>query len=225
VKVGWAQAVEALTDQYQVFTTVVMSLAPAELLAPSGCREWSNAALVFHMLTDAQRALVTFSSPAAGPADTDFIDYWKGFQSSDEGSKAGARYVRLSAAAHPDPRKISSRWQETAKAAVRRAKETAEIDFVTTQGHILATPDFIATLVVEATVHHLDLTASLSDKPAPASTAVSVTTRTLDGLLRVPRPQSWDDLTYILKATGRSDLNQSDESALREAAADFPLFS
>jgi uncharacterized protein (TIGR03083 family) len=220
----WVEAVDALASEYEALTALAMSLDRAELRSPSGCEEWSKAAVVFHMLTDAQRGLVTFSSPAEGPATTNFIDYWKGFQASDEGSKMGARFVALSTDAHPDSRKIVTKWVETAAAAVRRARETEDTSFVTTQGHVLATPDFIATLVVEATIHHLDLVVK-SDGPRPDPRGVAITTATLNGLLGAPRPESWDDLTYILKTTGRADLDEKEHRALGQAGKRLPLFS
>jgi hypothetical protein len=168
---------------------------------------------------------VTFNSPAPRPADTDFVDYWKGFDASDDGSQAHSRFVRISAAAHQDLTKIASRWHETARAAIRGARKTSETDFFTTQGHVLANADFIATLVVEAAVHHLDLVAGLDGKPSPTKSALSITTRTLDGLLRHARPDAWDDIEYILKATDREPLTDDDTIALGEASHSLPVFS
>ena len=224
-KMEWAEAVDALGAQYGVLDDVITSLDSEELLAPSGCRGWTNDALIFHMLLDAQRALVTFSSPVAGPADTNFVDYWRGFVASDEDSRAHAIFVRMSAAAHPDETTTAGRWHLTAPAALRRAGETSGIDFVTTQGYTLTTADFIATLVVEAAVHHLDLVVNLRHKPGPAEPAVSITTRTLDGLLGQSRPEQWDEITYLLKATGRVALDERDRVALGEVSAAFPVFS
>jgi uncharacterized protein (TIGR03083 family) len=219
-----ALAAGALGAEYALLVELTRDLTQDELVAPSGCRGWTVADLLFHMLLDAQRALVTFHSPVAGPADTDFVGYWKGFSSDVDAARAHARFVRLSAAAHADERRIVSRWEETARAALRACEATAAA-FVTTQGHVLATGDFVATLVVEATVHHLDLTAHLRDKPPPVPQALAVTTATLDGLLDGPRPDAWDDLAYIRKATGRAALADDDRAALGDAANRLPLFS
>ena len=45
--------------------------------------------------------------------------------------------------------------------ATRCAGWACPHEFVTTQGHVLRTADFIATLAVEAAVHYLDLTVRL----------------------------------------------------------------
>jgi uncharacterized protein (TIGR03083 family) len=221
----WSDALDALSAQYGAVTELLDSLDDQELLAPSGCRGWTNADLVFHMLLDAQRALVTFNSPSPGPADSDFVRYWEAFSAVDPSALAHARFVRISAAAHSEVRAIVNRWRETATAAVRCAKTLAGVEFVTTQGYTLRSADFAATLVVEATVHHLDLLENLAGKRAPASMALSLTRKTLDGLLGAPRPSAWDDRTYILKATGRAPLGEDDVRTLGRSARKLPVFS
>jgi uncharacterized protein (TIGR03083 family) len=224
-KVDWNEVVDALQAEYVALDRVITRLSEENLLTPSACSGWTNADLVFHMLLDAQRALVTFNSPAEGPPSTDFVSYWNGFQAANESARAHARFVRISAAAHPDQKIIASRWHQTARAALRNARSTSEAGFVTTQGHILSIADFIATLVVEATIHHLDLVANLDTPSCPPAAAVGITTATLDGLLQARRPDGWDEITYLLKATGREPLTEQDRVALGDAGNRVPLFS
>jgi hypothetical protein len=80
-------------------------------------------------------------------------------------------------------------------------------------------------LVVEAVVHHLDLVKNLNQRPEPATSALSITTATLDGLLAQPRPNFWDEVTYILEATGREPLSEEDWIALGPAGDSLPVFS
>ena len=154
-EIARAEAIAALKAEYGVISDIVGSLSREELLEPSGCLGWNNADLIFHMLLDAQRALVAFNSPAAPPADKDFVTYWEGFQASDDRSRVHERFVRISTAAHQDSKMICSRWIETSTAAIR-ASGTSDTEVVTTQGHLLTFGNFIATLVVEAAIHHLD---------------------------------------------------------------------
>jgi Mycothiol maleylpyruvate isomerase N-terminal domain len=218
------QTIDALVAEYGLLNDIISSLGATDLRQPSGCESWTIADLIFHMLLDAQRALVTFNTPAPGPADTDFVNYWMGFTASDEGSQSHAHFVRMSVAAHRDPMAISARWHETSSAAMIACR-TSGIPLVATQGHVLALEDFIATLVVEAAIHHLDLVTNLEGRPPPAPSALSITTATLDGLMRGPRPPAWDDIAYILKATGREALKDEDRAALEDSADDIPVFS
>lgn len=220
-----SDALEGLEAEYLALDGLITALSEEDLLAASGCRGWTNADLVFHMLLDAQRALVTFHSPGKGPATKDFVSYWNDFQASEESARAHARLVRISSAAHSEATVIASRWHDTAMAAVRNAQDASEDDLVTTQGHVLSIPDFIASLVVEATIHHLDLVANLDTRSSPSASGLGITSRTLDGLLQAPRPDGWDEVTYALKATGRRPLTEPERAALGNAARKFPLFS
>jgi hypothetical protein len=84
--------------------------------------------------------------------------------------------------------------------------------------------DFLATWVVEAAVHHLDLTVELPDAPPPVPASLRVTRETLDALLGERPPVGWDDATYALKGTGRLPLSGEDRDALGPLADRFPLF-
>lgn len=70
---------------YQAVTDDVTKLDDDELARPSGCHGWSRGDLLFHMLLDAQRALVAFATPASGEADVDFISYWAPFVPAPRG--------------------------------------------------------------------------------------------------------------------------------------------
>ena len=56
----------AMAASYRAVTADLERLSEAELVRPSRCLGWTRADLLYHMLLDAQRALVTFASPAQG---------------------------------------------------------------------------------------------------------------------------------------------------------------
>ncbi|MFR9774525.1 maleylpyruvate isomerase N-terminal domain-containing protein [Micromonospora sp. MS34] len=216
----------ALAQAYDGIMRVVCDLDDADLQRPTRCRGWLVADLLFHVLCDAQRALVALASPADGPADVDDVSYWRAFAGGD--SDAGARHawwVRRSAAAFERPAGIVRLWADTAPAAVRAAGAADPDGHVATQGHVLRVPDFLATLTTEAVVHHLDLVADLPGAPLPGAAATAVAVAAVDGLLSddAVRPTGWDDAEYLLKATGRLPLTDRDRRDLGEAAGWFPL--
>lgn len=216
----------ALAQAYDGITRVVTDLDDADLQRPTRCRGWLVADLLFHVLCDAQRALVALASPAEGPADVDDVTYWRAFPS--EGDDEGARHAwwaRRSAAAFDRPGGIVRLWTETAPAAVRAAGAADPDGHVTTQGHVLRVPDLLATLTTEAVVHHLDLVLDLPDAPLPGVLATRVAVTTMDGLLSddAVRPAAWSDAEYLLKATGRLPLTDRDQLELGEVAGWFPL--
>ncbi|SCL15757.1 TIGR03083 family protein [Micromonospora rhizosphaerae] len=216
---------EALAQAYDGITAVVTGLDDDGLQHPTRCRGWLVADLLFHVLCDAQRALVALASPADGPADVDDVSYWRSFASGGEGSVRHAWWARRSAAAFDRPSGVVRSWSETAPAAVRAAAAADPNGFVTTQGHVLRVPDLLATLTTEAVIHHLDLVVELPDAPPPAELPTRVAVATMDGLLSddAVRPAGWDDVEYLLKAAGRAPLSERDRLELGEAAGWFPL--
>jgi hypothetical protein len=221
----WQESLTALEKAYSDVDTVLRQLKVNELLLPSGCRGWTRADLAFHLLLDAQRALVAFHTPAEGTPDVDAVSYWLPFSSTNDDAVAGARFVRACAAAYRDPRDLVKRWSAAARAAKQAAGEANGSSLIATQGHVLARVDFVATLVVEANVHFLDLIDPEGDELRPSPEPLRVTTLTLVGLLGEDPPSGWDEITFARKATGRKALSPEDKASLGPAAARLPLFS
>lgn len=100
---------EALAQAYEGITAVVAGRNDADLQRPTRCRGWLVADLLFHVLCDAQRALVALASPADGPPDVDDVSYWRTFPPGGDGDDAArhAWWVRRSAAAFDRPAECS----------------------------------------------------------------------------------------------------------------------
>lgn len=212
-----------MMTSYRAVTGDVGKLGEDDLTRPSRCRGWSRADVLFHLLLDAQRALVTFATPAVGEPDVDFVSYWAPYRPGAEGYAAHARFVRRVASSYRSDLVIAALWAETAAAAAYTA-ETLPADVkLATQGHVLFAGDFLATLAVEATVHHLDLVPGDEGLAGPSGPGLEVARETLDGLLGEPVPVGWDDADYVLKATGRAELTANERACLGGLAARFPL--
>jgi hypothetical protein len=184
----------------------------------------SVGALLVHLLYDAERALVAFATRSTEEPDRDFVSYWRDFPAGESGDVS---FFSTVASAYRPPAKLVEHWAEVSGAAARAAVGAlAEKGHkVETQGHVLRAADLVATLVLEATVHHLDLTLELPDAPEPDPEGLQVTARTLDGLFG---PEAWDVIqwdttTYVLKATGRLPLTEDDLELLGDFAPRLPL--
>jgi uncharacterized protein (TIGR03083 family) len=212
-----------MAASYRAVTADLERLSEEDLARPSRCLGWTRADLLYHMLLDARRALVTFATPAAGTADVDFVSYWAPFRPGAEGYDAHARFVRRAASAYRSDLVIVAQWSETAAAAVYAASALPADAKLATQDHVLAAGDFLATLAVEATIHHLDLAAGDHALAGPSGPGLDITRETLDGILGQPVPASWDDVGYALKATGRAQLTAEDRARLGALADRFPL--
>jgi uncharacterized protein (TIGR03083 family) len=223
--IDYHRAVDGLDAAYGSVGDLAAQLSRSDLLAFSRCHGWSVVDVLFHLLCDAQRALVAFATPTDRPADRDFVSYWTGFAAESGDPAPSAWWVRRSAAAFRDGAGVVALWQETAPAAVRAARRADPDGRITTQGHVLAVPDFMATLATEAVVHHLDMTVNLPGAVEPEPVALALAVATLDGLLAAERPAAWSETEFVLKGTGRTSLSQQDKATLGVASAAFPLLS
>ncbi|MFC4787185.1 maleylpyruvate isomerase N-terminal domain-containing protein [Nocardioides sp. MAHUQ-72] len=229
---------ELLGRAYSLVTAAVEDLAPPELLLGTRCRGWTVQDLVFHQLLDAQRALVAFATPSGQEPDVDAVTYWAPFRPGSAGSGEGggpggddwagahARFVRVASSAYVDPRTLVSHWRTTCEATVRAAAAADPGGRVSTQGHVLDVPDFVSTLVVEATVHHLDLVVELppgAPGTAPDPEGLALTRAVLEGIHGEPLPATWDDTAAVLKGTGRLELSADDRQQLGASADRLPL--
>lgn len=220
------RARDAFLAEYALLDELAASLTEDQLLLGSRCRGWAVCDVLCHLHLGMEEVLVGFASPTDRPADTDFAAYWRDCCSGDDaGLDLGhARFVRLVASAYARPGALVGRLRR-AMGAARRLTEAADgaalLEF---QEHVLPVGDFLATWVVEAAVHHLDLTVELPDAPPPAPPSLAVTRDTLDALLGRQVPVAWDDATYAMKGTGRLPLTGEERQALGPLSDRFPLF-
>lgn len=178
--------------------------------------------LVYHLLTDAQRALVALHTPAEEPADRDAVTYWQDAASRCDLESRGLRATRTMASAWRLDHLIDT-YVATSRAVLRAVDAARPNAVVATQGHALRVEDLAATLAVEAAVHSLDLNTDVEFVPAPP--VMALVRHTLDGLLGHPGPSEWDDLTYVLIGTGRRAPTEAERRALGPAAAQLPLLA
>ncbi|MER5548573.1 maleylpyruvate isomerase N-terminal domain-containing protein [Streptomyces sp. NPDC002589] len=218
---GPARAVRAA---YEAASAVVAGLGDEESWLPTGCTGWAVRDLVFHCLTDAQRALVALHTPSPEPADRDAVSYWQDWAPNTVGAANGRRWVRVNASMFLDFGQLQGLYLETLAAAAHAAEAADPAQHVGTQGHVLTAGDLLTTLAVEATVHHLDLTVALPLAPGPAPEGLAAVRATLDGLLGRPALPEWGDAHYARVGTGRAPLTEAERAALGPAADRFPAF-
>ncbi len=189
---------------------------------PTELPGWCVRDLIFHLAMDAQRALVALASPSSADRDTDEVSYWRAWQPGTEAAQAGLRGIRVAASAWASVRGPADLFAETASAVLATAGRTDLAATVSTQGHTMTTDGLLRTLVVEATIHHLDFGPALP--VAPATGPLEEVRRVLDALLGQPVPATWADDRYARIATGRLALSPQERRQLGQLADRFPLF-
>jgi Mycothiol maleylpyruvate isomerase N-terminal domain len=220
-------AVAALEAAYGAVTELVSGLAEADFARPTGCAYWALDALLFHQMLDAQRALIALAAPGDAPADTGAVSYWQAYAaeavSDEQLTEKAAQFATRGAGAYGGSRGLVLHWTDVSEAAVAAAARSDPDLTVSTQGLRLRTDDFLESLVVEATIHHLDLTRELADAVAPAPANLALTRHTLEGLLGRPAPAHWDDTETVLRLTGRAEIPAADVSGLGAAMDRVPV--
>lgn len=216
-------AVDRLRHAWGDVADCLSGLSEDDAWQPTGCTGWSVRDLTFHLLLDAQRALVALGTPRNGQPDTDDVSYWNAWQPDTDRAQTNQRMIRIMASVYPTLARLRDDYAETTQAAAHLAAQADLDDTVGTQGRVLRVADLVRTLVVEAGVHHLDLVVSL-DRPGPSAQTLTVVRETLDGLLGRPVPTDWDDVTYARVGTGRQPLSAADRALLGDLAERFPLF-
>jgi len=188
---------------------------------PTACAGWTVRDLVHHLLADAQRALVALATPSSGPVDRNSTTYWLDSPGAPDADSRGIRAVR-SMASQWRLEYLTATFAETTTAVVTLAGRAVPEELVASQGHVLSVGDLLATLVVEATIHHLDMTVDL-DSAGPHPEPVAITRDTVDGLLGRSTPEAWNNEQWVRAATGRAELLEEQRSYLGSDLKRLPL--
>jgi Mycothiol maleylpyruvate isomerase N-terminal domain len=231
---------ELTAAQAEVMSDLVAGLSDAELIFPTRCAGWLAAHLLVHVRLGLAEATGSFAEPTDEPADRDYVSYWRDWPAPAEPPTFGqVRWHWANASAYGNAGMFRDHFTGTARqaAGVSRHAPTGRFSL---QGHVMAAEDILAMWTVELVVHQFDLIAYLpGSRPGPLPEALSLTARTLDGLVGgavggaaggavggpvggAERPGGWDDATYVLKGTGRVPLDAADREFLGDRAAAFP---
>jgi hypothetical protein len=210
-----------LPAAYDALAGVVADLDADRSWSATGCRGWVVRDLVFHLHADCVRALVALHSPAGRAADCDAIAYWRDWGSEPSTDAAIRSATRTEAGAYSWGA-LRDRYLE-ASAAAGHALTGADPEFVvTTQGHAIRVADLASTLVVEATLHHLDLVRHLPDAAGPSRVGLAEASRVTAALLGRDLA-GWPDERVALVATGRSEPTAQERGDLGGAVV--PVFT
>jgi hypothetical protein len=216
---------EVLEAAYGALERAVGAVDEEGSWTPTGCTGWAVRDLVFHLVADAQRALVALHTPAGDdPADRDAVSYWDAWQGDPNGDANGRRHARVGGAMFARWEQLQELYVETAAAArdaVRRADPTVR---VRTQGHVITVADLASTLAVEATVHHLDLVAERDDLPAPTASGLAEARRVVEAIAGA-FPADWPDDRVVLLGTGRATPDPTEQPALTAVLPHLPAFA
>ena len=216
---GWVMnSVDLLDAVYSDLAALATSVDEADSWRPTGCPGWCVRDLVFHLLGDAQRALVALATPAE-PPDRTAVTYWDDSPGQSDPDSRELRSLRTMASAWKLEH-LTSTFVQTGRAVITLARRADPAAGVATQGHVLTTEDLLATLITEAVVHHIDLTQEL-DRPGPDPAGVELVAAVLDE--RLGRAVPDDRLAWVRLGTGRRSVTDADRAWLGADVDRLPL--
>ncbi|MFB6570170.1 maleylpyruvate isomerase N-terminal domain-containing protein [Streptomyces noursei] len=197
--------------------TAVAELPDEDFARPSGCTGWLVRDLVSHLITGAQDVLITLVTPADTAPTRTAVTYWDVTDTPPTGDDPlDALTVRL-AAAYEEPRLLRFHLDDVGSAA-GRAAALADPDLrVGTRGEVLTAADYLATYVLEWTLHHLDLIAHLPAAAPPPAESLARARELLEAIAGTAFPASFSDADALLVGTGRRAPTDAQRAALAAA--------
>lgn len=215
----------ALEQEGNAFVRAATALSGGDFSRPTRLPAWNVLELIGHVWRGLDRVRWTLSQPPPASADHDAVSYWRSYDRASDGATAerAKNVARRSATGEDLVREIDALLREGLSAAAAEADDRV----IATWGPTLRLDEFLATRVVELTIHGLDLAESVGRRPWATGAGISVTRGVLVRALgsEPPAVQAMDDTAFFELATGRRPVTASERARLGAVASRFPLLS
>ncbi|MFJ5997286.1 maleylpyruvate isomerase N-terminal domain-containing protein [Streptomyces sp. NPDC092370] len=215
---------DLFSRSWTALRAAVDDLSDEDFGRPSGCTGWLVRDLVCHLIVDAQDVLITLATPSDREPTRDALTYWEISRTPPAGDDPlDALTVRL-AAAYEDPRLLKFHLDDVGSAAGRAALLADPACRVGTREEILTVGDFLATYVMEWTLHHLDLIAHLPGAEQPPTEGLARSREMLEQIVGSPFPAAFHDVDALMIGTGRRTPTEAEQAGLGPLASKVPLY-
>jgi uncharacterized protein (TIGR03083 family) len=222
---GPTREIDALEEQCAVLHRLLEPLSAAEWVRPTRCPPLDVRGLTAHLVSQLRRLAAVRDIPAVDDMPRkDRLSWWDYDVDEDKEETLNAT---LEAAFELPPGPLAGAFAAAARGAVEGCRtRLADGDAVLAPGdEPIVLSEYIATRVLEATIHGMDLADAVGRDPQPAASAMGVTGDILRGLLGTdPRPAISDERLAIV-GTGRGDLTAAEAAALGGAVRALPLLA
>ena len=175
---------------------------------------WNLAELVAHLARGVGRVHAYLDQDPGGEAPAcDRVGYYRLGGGPEEARAVARRARELAAATRPGalPAAFTDAWRQSAE----RAAQLPPDRLIATAHGPMELREYVATRVLETTVHHLDVLRALERPPVATPAAGRLTMALLEGLLGGRRPRNFGRMRFILAATGRLEVDDPRMPVLR----------
>ena len=220
------EALQALEAEGAKTTEFLRGIEAAGWSAPTRCPPWTVRELVVHMLAMVEHMAETAGRPPVeSPPVKDRISWWDYDIAEDQA--ATAEWVEKAAQDYP-PGPLAEAWSKAVAAcvaAVRRALTGGDPVVQPGEQPILLS-DYVATRVLEITIHTMDVRDAFDLPPDPSPEGLAITLGILNRRLGAdPLAMGFDGADFVIASTGRRTLDARDRERLGGAAQRLPLLA
>jgi hypothetical protein len=180
--------------------------------------------LAAHVWNGLDRLPTYLAAPAPPAATADAVSYWRSSGPGADAPSVAARSAEI-AERFADGAELARSFHEHWPACIEAARADDPSRLVRSRVADIRLDEFVATRVVEAAVHGLDVAAAVRREPwiTPAATEVTVTI--LRALLGSDPPARWDDVAFVEIGTGRRTPGDRELAELGSASSLLPLLA
>jgi uncharacterized protein (TIGR03083 family) len=217
---------EALAAEGEALTSFLRTLGPDDWSKPTRCPPMDVRQIMVH-ITEQMNGLAEVSAQPFIDSEPqkDRLTWWD--YDIEEDQADTLRFVQQAASGYPDG-PLTKEWE----VALGRAVEVLEPRLATGDpcvrpgSAVLRLTDYIATRVLEVTIHAMDILDAFGRPPAPTTEGLAVTHDILEGLLGAdPRKLGFGDADFAIAATGRRPVTAGERERLGPLADEFPLLA
>jgi uncharacterized protein (TIGR03083 family) len=223
---GSREEIDALAAEGAKTSAFLRGLDAPEWKAPTRCPPWDVREIVVHMTMMMEGVGDTATSPVLGVEPVkDRVTWWD--YDIEEDQAETLRWVGDAGSRLPEG-SLYERWQSSIGRAVPAVIASLENgDPVVQPGDMpILMSEYIATRVLEITIHSMDVRDAFALGPDPSPEGLAITVDILkDRLGSDPRAMGFDDADFTLLATGRRAPSAEDRKRLGSHAAKLPLLA
>lgn len=217
--------IEAYRAESEALLVFLRRLSAADWARPSRCPPFDLRLLVVHLIGQADGiARIVASGPVPGQPEKDKLTWWD-YDIAEDQAETVQWVVGLAAAEPPGP--LADRFAAATHAATTACETLLAGDPVLTTGAgRIKLSDYMATRVLETTIHAMDIRDAVHEGPTPTADGLDVTLGILSGRLGAdPLALGFGGIEFVLASTGRASLDAAQAARLGPLADRFPLLA
>ena len=223
---GSREEVDALAAECDRLTAFLHGISDDDWSRPTRCAPWDVRMVLIHMTAMMERVAETCAEPFAEEEPRkDRLRWWD--YDIEEDQAETAEWIEAESKRYPEG-SVLGEWEAAVGRAVPAASAILDdVDPVVMPGEQpIRLSEYIATRVLEMTIHATDVLDAFGRAPDPSPAGLAVTMTILSGRLGAdPRTFGLDDADFALASTGRREVTDAERERLGPLAEKLPLLA